>query len=209
MIGVLGGTFDPVHFGHLRPALEMLERLPLGELRLIPLNVAVHRPQPRASGAQRTAMLRAAVRSQPGFTVDERELGRPGGSYTYDTLCSLREEIGDATPMCLLLGSDAFADFLSWHLPDAILELAHLTVMLRPGAQNRFGEALRDWSEPRLCLDVSDLAAVSGGRILFQDVTQLDISATAIRKMVSRGFSPRFLLPDEVIAIIKQEGIYR
>ncbi len=134
MIGVLGGTFDPIHFGHLRPALEMRQALGLAEVRFVPLNVAVHRCQPEASGAQRLAMVRAAVGGEPRFRVDARELQRTGRSYSYETLRSLRSEVGDRQPICLLTGSDAFRDFLSWHRPDDILELAHLVVMQRPGA---------------------------------------------------------------------------
>ena len=133
MIGVLGGTFDPIHFGHLRPALDCLEALGLSELRFIPLKVAVHRPQPQAPAALRLAMLEAAIADQPGFRVYTRELERPGGSFSYDTLRSLREELGDAVPICLLVGADAFRGFPDWHRPRAILDLAHLVVMRRPG----------------------------------------------------------------------------
>ncbi len=117
MIGILGGTFDPIHFGHLRPALDCLQGLGLAEVRFIPLNVAVHRPQPLAAPAMRLAMLEAAVRGQPGFVVDTRELERPGGSFSYDTLVSVRAEVGAEIPLCLLVGGDAFAGFLSWHRP--------------------------------------------------------------------------------------------
>lgn len=209
MIGVLGGTFDPVHFGHLRPALELLQRLGLRELRFVPLNVAVHRPQPRAGARQRVAMLRAAVTGQAGLTVDERELERSGGSYSYDTLKSLRDELGGDEAICLLLGSDAFADFLSWHRPDDILDLAHLIIMQRPGEQEALQAVLRAWSEPRRCRDGADLSAAPNGRILFLEVTRLEISATAIRGLVSRGLSPRYLLPDAVIELIEREGLYR
>lgn len=209
MIGVLGGTFDPIHFGHLRTSLELIQTLGLQEVRFVPLAVAVHRAQPRAGAARRAAMLRTAVAGQAGFLVDERELGREGRSYTYDTLRSLREELGDETPICLLLGSDAFAGFLSWHRPDGVLELAHLVVMQRPGEHRPQGDALRAWSEPRLCFGAADLAQTPNGRILFQEVTRLEISATAIRGLVSRGLSPRYLLPDAVIEIIEREGLYR
>jgi nicotinate-nucleotide adenylyltransferase len=209
MIGVLGGTFDPIHFGHLRPALDLLQALPLKEVRFVPLRTAVHRPQPLADASQREAMLRAAVAGQAGFVVDARELDRPGRSYTYDTLRALRAELGHRRPIGLLLGSDAFADFLSWHRPDGILDLAHLIVMQRPG-QDVLGPApLRSWSRPRLRSDAAELTRSSGGGILLCEVTQLAISATAIRDLVARGLSPRYLLPDAVIEIIVREGLYR
>jgi nicotinate-nucleotide adenylyltransferase len=153
MIGVLGGTFDPIHFGHLRPALDCLQALALEEVRLIPLNVAVHRPQPVASSALRLAMLEAAIAGQPGFVADPRELERPGGSYTYDTLISLRAELGDAEPLCLLIGADAFAGFLDWHRPADILDLAHLVVMRRPASRPFASGSCQAFCSGRLCED--------------------------------------------------------
>ncbi len=209
MIGVLGGTFDPVHFGHLRPALEMQQALGLAEVRFVPLNVAVHRRQPEASGAQRLAMVRAAVGGEPQFRVDARELQRTGRSYSYETLRSLRSELGDRQPICLLTGSDAFRDFLSWHRPDDILELAHLVVMQRPGADAGLDARLRDWMAPRLLPGPEGLDQRPGGHILLNRVTQLDISSTAIRRIIRAGRSPRYLLPDAVLEIIEREDLYR
>ena len=209
MIGVLGGTFDPIHFGHLRPALEVFQSIGLTELRFVPLNVAVHRRQPRATGAQRAEMVRVAVQGQTGFRVDENELARPGGSYSYDTLASLREGLGAREPVCLLLGSDAFRHFLTWHRPDAILSLAHLVVMRRPGSHELIDPQLQRWSEPRLCTDPGELSLVAGGRILYQNVTQMDISATVVRDLLSRGLSPRYLVPDAVLEIIQRDSLYR
>jgi nicotinate-nucleotide adenylyltransferase len=209
MIGVLGGTFDPVHFGHLRPALDLLQALPLKEVRFVPLRSAVHRPQPLADPSQRQGMLKAAVAGQAGLVVDGRELDRAGGSYTYDTLREMRAEFGNRQPIGLLLGSDAFADFLSWHRPDGILDMAHLIVMRRPGEEGLGPEPLRSWSRPRLCADASKLTEAPAGGILLREVTQLEISATRIRDLVSRGLSPRYLLPDAVIELIEREGLYR
>jgi nicotinate-nucleotide adenylyltransferase len=209
MIGVLGGTFDPIHFGHLRPALEVLQAVGLSEVRFIPLNQAVHREQPSASAGQRLAMLRAAIGGQPGFVSDDRELKRPGGSYSFDTLASLREDLGQRVPVCLLLGLDAFREFPSWHRPDGILQLAHLIVMRRPGAGGTTGAELERWMDSRMTASAADLNAAPAGRILFQDVTQLDISATGIRRLVARGMSPRYLLPDPALEILEREGLYR
>lgn len=209
MIGVLGGTFDPIHFGHLRPALEVYAALGLAELRFVPLRQAVHREPPHASGRHRLAMVEAAIRGQPGFVVDRRELDRPGGSYSYDTLASLRAEIGAEPPLCLLLGSDAFSGFLAWHRPLDILVLAHLIVMTRPGAEAPWDADLRALVEARRVRDRDRLAMAAGGYIHCQAVTQLEISATAIRQLVAAGQSPRFLLPDPVIEIIEQAELYR
>jgi nicotinate-nucleotide adenylyltransferase len=213
MIGVLGGTFDPVHFGHLRAALEVCQNLGLREVRLIPLRQAVHRHQPQASSAQRLAMLKLAVADEPGLSIDDRELRRSGASFTYETLVGLRSELGDEEGICLLLGEDAFAGFLSWHRPDEILGLAHLVVMRRPGHTRFDADAsladLRTWAGPRLCSSSSQLAEVPFGCIWFQDVTALAISATDIRRLVAVGLSPRYLLPDAVITFIRGEHLYR
>ena len=207
MIGIFGGTFDPIHFGHLRPALEVLQALRLDEVRFIPLKVAVHRGQPAASAAQRLAMVRAAVAGQPGFVVDERELSRSDGSYTYDTLLSLRDELG-ATPVCLLMGADAFNSFHTWHRPADILELAHLVVMRRPGSQAPQAAAVRGWLAARRAGCAADLHCRPAGRIFLQTVTQLDIAATVIRELVARGATPRYLLPEPVLDIIERERLY-
>ncbi|MBK1718044.1 nicotinate-nucleotide adenylyltransferase [Thiocystis violacea] len=209
MIGLLGGTFDPIHFGHLRPALDCLQGLGLDHVRFIPLNVAVHRPRPMASSALRLAMLEAAVADQPGFVVDRRELNRGGGSYTFDTLTSLRSEFGVDRPFCLLIGGDAFAGFLDWYRPLEILELAHIVVMRRPGHDPVASPELRQLYLEHACDDPGSLARRPGGRILFQSVTQMDISATRIRELARLGLSPRYLLPEAVLGMIEREGLYR
>lgn len=208
MIGVLGGTFDPIHLGHLRPALDCLEALGLSELRFIPLNVAVHRPQPQAPAALRLAMLEAAIADQPGFRVDTRELERPGGSFSYDTLRSLREELGDAVPICLLVGADAFRGFPDWHRPRAILDLAHLVVMRRPGTTDPLAPDLQVLCEGRVRATPEPLRERPAGLILYQDVTQMGISSTQVRALLHAGHSARFLVPDPVLAIIARAGPY-
>ena len=209
MIGVLGGTFDPIHFGHLRPALDCQQGLGLDQVRFIPLRIAVHRPQPVASTELRLRMLEAAIAGQRGFAVDRRELERPGGSYTLDTLTSLREEVGPDRPLCLLIGADAFAGFQTWHRPGDILRLAHLIVMRRPGRDTVAESVERQGLAARRCRDPADLRSVPGGSILFHEVTQVDISSTQVRALIGRGLSPRYLLPDSVLEIIEQTGLYR
>lgn len=209
MIGVLGGTFDPIHYGHLRPALDTLQALGLEQVRFVPLNQAVHRAQPLASSDQRLAMVRVALASEPRFVVDARELARPGGSYSYDTLVSLRAELGAEIPICLLTGADAFREFLSWHRPRDILGLAHLVVMERPGSPAPSDPDLRALIDERGGATREDLVYSPAGRILFQRVTQLDISATRIRALVRAGLSPRFLLPDAALDFIAHEDLYR
>lgn len=208
MIGVLGGTFDPIHFGHLRPALDCLQSLGLDEVRLVPLKVAVHRAQPRATAEMRLAMVRAAVAGAPGLVADGRELTRDGASYSYDTLTCLRREMGPNLPICLLVGEDAFNGFLSWHRPADILTLAHLIVMQRPGSAEPDDPVLRDWVAERGCEDPAELRHLPGGRILHKRVTQLGISSSQIRALIANGRSPRYLLPDPVLQIIEGARLY-
>lgn len=208
MIGLFGGTFDPVHFGHLRVALDCQQALGLDELRLLPLRVAVHRPQPVASAAHRLAMLEAAVAGEPHLRVDDRELGRDGPSYTVETLESLRAELGGERPLCVLIGADAFNGFMDWHRPRDILGLAHVVVMQRPGAPTSRDVELRDEVHRRRADAPAELRQTPAGRIWFQTVTQLDISSTRIRRMLAAGLSPRYLLPDAVLDLARHAGCY-
>jgi len=208
MIGILGGTFDPVHFGHLRPALEVQEALALEELRLIPCHIPPHRPQPHATAAQRVAMLEAATGRHPAFRIDTRELQRSGPSYTYDTLVSLREELGDAG-VCLLMGMDAFADLTTWHRWDELIELCHLVVMTRPGADVPAGGELAGFIRRHRVPEAAGLRHRPAGRLLFQPVTALAISASRLRALLAEGLNPAFLMPEAVIEIINREGLYR
>ena len=201
MIGIFGGTFDPIHFGHLRTSLEVQQALGLEELRLIPLRDPPHREQPGATPRQRLEMIRAAIAEEPTFRLDTRELEREGKSYSDRTLRSLREELSD-TPLCLIIGSDAFRGFPTWHKPEEILQLAHIVVMQRPGdpSPELYPERITD--------TIEELRTSLAGRIWPQRVSQREISATRIRELIGKGQSPRFLLPDPVLEIIRREGIY-
>lgn len=209
MIGMLGGTFDPIHYGHLRPAQEAAARLGLAELRLVPAATPPHRRQPVAEAAQRLRMVELAVTEFPGFTADDREIRRGGPSYTVPTLESLRAEIG-ATPLCLLIGSDAFRDIESWHRWQRLPELAHLVVLDRPGFPAPPAAALADWARERVALAPEELRMRPAGRLLFLAVTPLDISATRIRAAIARGEAPPAgWLPAPVWDYIRRNGIYR
>ncbi|WP_419603682.1 nicotinate-nucleotide adenylyltransferase [Thiolapillus sp.] len=205
MIGIFGGTFDPIHNGHLRTALDVYEALALDELRFIPLGRAVHRDQPQTPAATRLAMLQAAIGGQAGFTVDERELNLSRPSYSVHTLQSLRAELGNEVPLCLLMGRDAFLGFADWRQPEKILQLAHLVVMDRPGHGLPVAGALHDLMQGRVTREVSDLRGAPGGYILFQPVTRLDISSSDIRARLAQGRSVRWLVP-ETVRVILQAG---
>lgn len=209
-IGIFGGTFDPIHYGHLRPALELREQLGLDEVRFTPAAQPPHRATPTVSSAQRLAMLQRAVAGVGGFAVDARELQRSGPSYMVDTLRSLRDELG-TRPLVLLLGLDAFLGLPSWHRWQAIIELAHIAVATRPGwstAELQGNEALaRLWRE-RATEGAAALHATPAGRMVMVPVTPLAISATAIREQLFQGRSVRFLLPDSVLHYIEDNRLY-
>lgn len=208
MIGIFGGTFDPIHYGHLRCALELQQALGLEQLRFVPARLPPLRGAPAASAEQRLAMLELAVADQPGFAVDARELRREGPSFTVDTLLSLRAEL-PAAPLCLILGMDAFLGLERWSRWERLVELAHLVVMQRPGqdlatAGPRLQALLRERrAEP------AELRQAAGGRIALCPVTQIDVSGTRIRDFVACGRSVRYLLPDPVIDYIGRQRLYR
>lgn len=208
MIGILGGTFDPIHFGHLRTALDVMQATGMTQVRFVPLHRAVHRAQPETDGSLRLQMVQAAIAGQPGFLADDRELRRRGDSYMVETLASLREEFPDQ-PLCLLLGMDAFNGFADWRRPDEIFRLAHLVVMHRPGEPDPRDPRVQGMLESRRCERSDALAQTPAGRIWLQAVTQLDISATRIRALVAAGESPRYLLPEAVLMLIESHGLYR
>jgi nicotinate-nucleotide adenylyltransferase len=208
-VGVLGGTFDPIHYGHLRPALELLETLELAEIRFVPCRIPAHRGTPRVTAEQRLALVRLATDDQPGFVTDDRELRREGPSYMVDTLASLRGDLGGETPLCLIVGTDAFRELHTWRRWRDLSELAHIVVMQRPGVLKPFQPALEEFVAPRVVHDAFALRRKPAGRILFQPVTQLNISATRIRALLARGQSPRYLLPETVLAFIHDRALYR
>lgn len=207
-IGIFGGTFDPVHFGHLRVALELYQDLDLAEVRLIPARQPPHRTTPAATPEQRLALLHEALAGQDALRVDTRELHRQGPSYTVDTLTSLRNELGD-TPLCFVLGTDAFLGLQSWQRWQELITLAHLIVAHRPGwrldTSLGIGALMRD----RTIDDPRRLRDQPAGFILPWPVTQLDISATRIREMIAMGKSPRYLLPEEVLKMINDLQLYQ
>jgi nicotinate-nucleotide adenylyltransferase len=208
MIGVFGGTFDPIHFGHLRTALDVMQGIGLDEIRFIPLHGAVHRDQPQTPADLRLEMVRLATRQQQGFVVDDREMRRAGDSYTVETLASLHREQPDRS-MCLLLGMDAFSGFADWYRPQEILRLAHIVVMQRPGEAGPSDPRVVRLLERCQVDTPAQLRAEASGSILQQPVTQLDISASMIRSLLAQGLTPRFLLPEAVLQLIENNQLYR
>ena len=207
LVGIFGGTFDPVHLGHLRIALELFERVGLGEVRFVPAARPPHRAAPETPAELRVAMLEAAVADEPRFVVDRRELDRPGPSYTVDTLESLAQDFPQST-LCLLLGMDAFLGLPKWHRWTALLDLAHIVVAHRPGSRLPDGGELGALLRARRTASAADLASARAGRIHVEPVTQLDISASGLRAAVRAGHDPRYLVPDAVRRIIFETECY-
>ncbi len=205
-VGICGGSFDPVHIGHLRSALELRDELDLAEIRFVPSREPPHREAPRASAAMRVKMLQAALEGLSGFVVDQRELDREGPSFTVDTLESLRaERSGQA--IVLLLGMDAFAGLTSWHRWRDVLDCAHIAVARRPGASLPQTGELGQLVEACRTSDPASLRR-GQGRIIEVEVTALDISSSAIRDLLARGRDPKFLVPDPVRELVFESHCY-
>ncbi|MDX1516197.1 MAG: nicotinate-nucleotide adenylyltransferase [Woeseiaceae bacterium] len=206
-LGIFGGTFDPIHYGHLRTAFEMLQALRFAEVRFIPCGDPPHRGETFASGRDRLQMVEVAARGQPGFVVDDIEIRRDGPSYSVDTLAAYRKEFPTRS-LGLIIGMDAFLGLPRWHRWNEILGLAHIVVAHRPGWRapdiGPLGELLNEHGTLR----VDDLHDSTHGRIHIHAVTQLEISSTEIRELVEAGRDPRFLMPDAVRDVIARSGCY-
>ena len=212
-IGIFGGTFNPIHYGHLRLAEEMLELAGLQEIRFIPTGTPPHRDTPQVSAQQRSAMVKLAIADQPAFVLDKREISRAGKCYTVDTLRELREELGTQQSLCLLMGGDAFLKLHTWHNWQQLFELAHIVVGYRPGfmIDEHIAEAppaLREQYQMRLC-DEADLTTQPHGKIAVLSIPKLEISATDIRNRVAAQHTIRYLLPNSVADYIHQHHLYR
>lgn len=213
-LGILGGTFDPIHCGHLELARELFAALPLSAVRLVPAGDPPHRTVPVASANHRLAMVELAVAGNPGLEFDAREIRRQGPSYTVATLEELRAE-EPARPLALIVGADAFLGLPAWHRWRELFDLAHLVVVARPGVELDLVQApalLAQW-EGRRADDACALVAAPAGAIVTQPVTAHDISATAIRAELARGpvgfDAVRNLLPPAVLAYIERNHLYR
>lgn len=208
LVACYGGTFDPVHHGHLQAAQEVFERADCREVRLIPCHVPPHREAPTASAAERLAMLELALADRGELRVDVRELAREGPSYTIDTLVSIREEVGEEVALGWVLGADAVAGLNRWRNWRRLPELAHLLLLDRPGyALPERGEVARLLS-PRMTTKAPDLHAAPAGRVWCVGQTPLAVSATDVREALAAGRSAGHLLPLPVWAYIKQRQLY-
>lgn len=208
MIGIYGGTFDPIHIGHLRTGLDLLETLPLSELRFLPSAQPPHRDAPTARAEQRLAMVELAIAGHAGFVSDDRELRRDGPSYMVDTLTSLRADIGPDAPLCLIVGADAYAGLAGWARWQALLDDAHLVVMTRPDSPAA-PNVVNAWTTPHRASKLAELHATPAGRVWFQTVTALTISASDLRERIAAGRDTRHLLPETVADFIAEHHLYQ
>jgi nicotinate-nucleotide adenylyltransferase len=203
-IGLMGGTFDPIHFGHLRPALDVAEHLQFDHVRFIPANIPPHRALPGISAEHRREMVRLAIQQETRFRLDTRELDKNDISYTVETLQDLRKELGQNVQLFWLLGMDAVQGFTRWHRWQEILQLTHLVVSHRPGYQQDLGELSSYRAESQQAL-----LSAKTGKIYCLPVTQLDISATMIRKRLSQGLSINYLMPQATCQYIQENQLYQ
>ena len=211
-IGLFGGTFDPVHFGHLRLATELGEAFHLEKVIFIPAGLPYHRGHgAHAGNEQRLTMLKLATARDARFDVDDRELKRSGNTYTYDTLAEIRKERGPDTPLVFLAGTDAFAKIDTWHRWTELFDLAHFAVAVRANDEAWFskgpGTIPRDiW--PRITLNPHELDSAPAGKVMTFAMTPLSISSTAIRAAAGEGASIRYLTPDPVAEFVRSHNLY-
>jgi len=207
-LGIFGGAFDPVHFGHLRCAVEVRENFDLDEVLFMPSGNPPHRSPHLATAEQRKAMLLAATADLKGCRIDDRELLRDGPSWSVVTLQELRDE-NPQRSLCLIVGLDAFLGLPDWHRWEEIFGLAHVIVAQRPGSVIPAAGVIADVVSARRAEVPEVLRTQRAGAIFFSDITQLDIASTVIRELIAKGRETRFLLPDSVARMIVENGYYK
>lgn len=193
LLGVFGGTFDPIHIGHLRTVIDVQQSLNLSAIHMIPNNVPAHREQPVLDAQQRYQLLQKILKNVPGLVADDREIKRQGVSYMVDTLRDLHRQFPQKH-LCLIIGTDAYNDFCQWHEWQEIMQLAHLIVMQRAGVATMVNKEL----DPQRTTEADDLLKAKSGRVYSQNVSQLDVSSTAIRQMIQQQQSIQFLVPESI-----------
>lgn len=205
---IFGGTFDPIHIGHLRTAIELGDWLQVPEVRLIPSGDPVHRAGTQASAQQRLAMVALATEYDECLVADDIEVNSESASYTVLTLEKIRQEVGPLCSVILVMGMDAFMHLPSWHRWHELFGLAHLLVVARPGYSPEMDSVLKTEVEPRVTEFKDELKLTPSGQVVFHQLTPLGVSATQIRSLIAEGQNPRFLVPDAVWEFIKLEKLY-
>ena len=206
-LALFGGTFDPVHYGHLRCADEARQKLGLNKLYLLPVGTPPHRKPPQATTRQRLEMLHLAQAEFPQLEIDDRETRRSGPSYMVDTLQELRTEFPQ-TPLLLLIGQDAANHLHSWFHWEQLFELTHIVILTRPGAKAEYRSDLARQMQRRVSADVQALCHSDAGGVLYLQVASIDVSATSIKSIMRLGRSPRSMLPGAVLDYINENQLY-
>ncbi|KAB8308087.1 MULTISPECIES: nicotinate-nucleotide adenylyltransferase [Rahnella] len=210
LLAFFGGTFDPIHYGHLKPVTNLAGQAGFDQVILLPNNVPPHRPQPEASSQQRLYMVELAVAGNPLFSVDSRELNVDTPSYTIETLATLRKEHGDDCPLAFIIGQDSLLTLHKWHRWESLLDFCHLVVMARPGYQEQLDTpALQRWYDAHRVVDAEKLKQKPAGFIYQANTPLIDISATEIRERRHAGLDCSDLLPSAVERYIESQGLYR
>ncbi|MEH6452904.1 MAG: nicotinate-nucleotide adenylyltransferase [Psychromonas sp.] len=207
-IAFLGGTFDPVHFGHLRPALEISEALSLKQLFFMPNYISPHKSVIHSEPKQRCEMVQLALRNQPRMSIDTRELNRSTPSYTANTLKELKQQYPD-TPICFIMGMDSLLSFDTWFQWQDILSYCHLIISHRPGWECVFNEQVQTLVDAHQTSNKHDLHNIQAGKIYFQSTSQLAISSSEIRQLLNNDISIDYLVPEAVNDYIKLHQLYK
>jgi nicotinate-nucleotide adenylyltransferase len=207
-IAIFGGTFDPVHNGHLRMATEVAEQLACDEVKLIPAGVPPHREANQVAGHHRLAMLVLAVEGEARLSVDDCELKRQGLSYSIDTVINMRKQLGADVALSLCMGIDAFNQLHTWRRWQELTDYVHVIVMTRPGFYLPNNGAVFDWWHERIAECADELLQQSKGRVMSLELTPLSISSSDLRQRISQHKSVRYLLPKVVQKYIEQHQLY-
>ncbi len=205
---VMGGTFDPVHFGHIGLARQAADKLGVAEIRLVPSLLPPHRDQPGASALQRVEMLKLAIAGQPGFRVDDCEIERGGVSYSVDTLRRLRQERPEPSRIYFLMGYDAYQKLPEWKRWQDLLDYVHIVILQRRVNEYNLSNPLQQLEARCKVAEVGALQKWYAGRVAYLSLQAIDISATRIRDLLKAGVRPADLMEDKVIRYIFNEGLY-
>ena len=213
LVGIFGGTFDPIHYGHLRIAEEIVETVGLQKMYFVPAGIPRLRHSPVASPQHRVEIVRLAIQKNPDFVLDEREIYRDSVSYSIDTAREFKQEFGEEVRLCLVLGADAFIKLSEWNNWKELFNLCHFLVSTRPGytltiIKELLSKELREECSQRWVSNTESLKKNASGLIFIASTTMLDISATTIRAHIAVGRSVRHLVPSVTVNYISENKLY-
>jgi nicotinate-nucleotide adenylyltransferase len=211
ILGILGGTFDPIHLGHLHLANTVHKKANLQYIKIIPCYRSPLRQQPFADAKDRVEMIKLAIVDFPHLKLDEREINNPQPSYAVDTIESIRLEVGLQTSLCFIMGDDAFAEFTKWHEWKKILELSHLIVTTRKSSldSDLYSPEILALLHQHQTFHTNDLSTQPFGCIWLVDINPLKISSTEIRSLIKKNQSVKKFLPEKVFQYIEKQNLYR